>query len=78
MGEQTEPHGYRHRSAAKGLAWMTVAVVFSKFQSFFSQIILGYVLAVESYAVFGISATSMARVGGFRNSGVSKALIQIT
>lgn len=74
--EQSEALSSSGRSAVKGMAWTSIAVIFSKFLSFFSQIILGYALAVESYAVFGISATALALVAGFQNSGVSKALIQ--
>lgn len=74
--DQSEALASSSRSAASGMAWTSIAVVFSKFLSFFSQIILGYTLAIDSYAVFGISATALSLVAGFQNSGISKALIQ--
>lgn len=76
-GDKTSgPSGSSGRNAAIGMVWTSAAVIASKLMSFLSQIILGYVLAVESYAVFGIAATAVALVGGFQNSGVSKVLIQ--
>ena len=64
------------RIAAKGMAWSAVALGFSRLLSFFSQIALGHLLAVETYAVFALVATTMIFVAGFQNSGVAKAMIQ--
>lgn len=72
----TAPPGSSAQTAATGMVWASAAVIVSKLMSFLCQILLGYILAVESYAVFGIVATAAALVGGFQNSGVSRVLIQ--
>lgn len=64
------------RVAFGGMAWTAAALIFSKALSFVSQIALGYLLAVETYAIFALVTTAMIFVSGFQNSGVSKALIQ--
>lgn len=64
------------RRGAVGMLWVTLALLFSKGLSFFSQIVMGYVLPVEAYAVFGLAGTAVALIAGFQNSGVAKALIQ--
>ena len=66
------------RSASHGLFWVSVAVVFAKVLSLVSQIILGHVLAVETYAIFGLAAAVIAMTAGFQNPNVGKALIQST
>ena len=60
--------------ASKGMIWVCLTV-FSKSLSFFSQIFLAYLLAVETYAIFGMAATAVALVAGFQNSSVAKAII---
>ncbi len=64
------------RRGAVGMLWVTVALVFAKGLSFISQIVLGHVLPVETYAVFGLTATAVAMIAGFQNASISKALIQ--
>ncbi|GGH63446.1 oligosaccharide flippase family protein [Frigidibacter albus] len=64
------------RVAFRGMVWTAAALIFSKALSFVSQIALGYLLAVETYAIFALVTTAMIFVSGFQNSGVSKALIQ--
>lgn len=66
------------RSASMGMVWVTIALVFAKLLSFFSQIILGYVLSVETYALFGLAMACASLVAGFHSPSVSKALIQKT
>ena len=63
--------------ASKGMIWVLSATVFSKSLSFFSQIFLAYLLAVETYAIFGMAATAVALVAGFQNSSVAKAIIKV-
>lgn len=64
------------RHGAVGMLWVGIALVFSKGFSFISQIVLGHVLPVETYAVFGLSATAVALIAGFQNASISKSLIQ--
>jgi len=64
------------RSASMGMVWVTIALVFAKALSFLSQIVLGYALSVETYALFGIAMTCVALIAGFQSPSVSKALIQ--
>jgi O-antigen/teichoic acid export membrane protein len=60
------------------MAWVGIAAVFSKTLAFFSQIILGYTLSVETYALFGMATTCVFLIAGFQSPSVSKALIQNT
>ncbi|WP_117196272.1 oligosaccharide flippase family protein [Rhizobium terrae] len=62
--------------AAKGMAWSSMTVILAKLMSVISQIILGYLLSVETYAVFAAATAALAFVSGFQNSGVGKVLIQ--
>lgn len=71
----SSPQGYA-RTAAIGMVWVSAAIGVSKMLSFISQIILGYLLSVETYAVFGLAAATLALVAGFQNSSVAKVLIQ--
>lgn len=64
------------RTAAAGMLWVSIALVFAKALSFFSQIVLGKLLSVETYALFGIAMASQSLIAGFYNPSVSKALIQ--
>ncbi|EIE51094.1 polysaccharide biosynthesis protein [Citreicella sp. 357] len=64
------------RTAARGMAWTALSLVVSKLLSFGSQVALGYLLAVDTYAVFALLTTAMIFVNGFQNPGVSKVLIQ--
>ena len=68
--------GGHGRTAARGLAWVALSLVMVKLLSFGSQIILGHVLAVETYAMFAIVTAASVFVVGFQNAGVSQALIQ--
>lgn len=61
---------------AKGMAWTGVTVVLAKLMSIVSQIVLGYLLSVETYAVFAAATAALAFVSGFQNSGVGKVLVQ--
>ncbi|WP_136443994.1 oligosaccharide flippase family protein [Pacificoceanicola onchidii] len=63
------------RTAAKGMAWTALALLVAKALSFVSQIALGYLLAVETYAVFAMLGSALIFVNGFQNSGVGKVLI---
>lgn len=71
-----KPHLSSARSAASGMVWITIALFFSKTLSFFSQIFLGHVLEVETFAIFALVTSALALVAGFQNSGINKALIQ--
>lgn len=76
---ETEPASVRKgyaRTAAVGMAWVSAAIAVAKMLSFISQIILGYLLTVETYAVFGLAAATLALVAGFQNSSIAKVLIQ--
>ncbi|WP_439814790.1 oligosaccharide flippase family protein [Zavarzinia sp. CC-PAN008] len=64
------------RIAAKGMAWTAIALALSKVLSFGSQIVLGHLLPVETYAVFALVGTATIFVTVFQNSGVGKALVQ--
>ncbi|TRD11410.1 hypothetical protein FGU71_05770 [Erythrobacter insulae] len=64
------------KTAAIGMVWVSAAIAVAKLLSFISQIILGYILSVETYAVFGLAAATLALVAGFQNSSVAKVLIQ--
>jgi len=64
------------RHAARGMAWVSIALIFAQALSLLSQIVLGSILPVEAYAVFGLAASALALVAGFQNPGVSKVLIQ--
>lgn len=66
------------RSASMGMVWVTIALAFAKGLSFFSQIVLGYALSVETYALFGLAMSCVALIAGFQSPSVSKALIQNT
>lgn len=66
------------RSASTGMVWVTIALAFAKVLSFFSQIVLGYALSVETYALFGLAMSCVALIAGFQSPSVSKALIQNT
>lgn len=68
--------GGHGRTAAKGMAWVALSLVIVKLLSFGSQIILGHVLAVETYATFAIVTAASVFVAGFQNAGISQALIQ--
>lgn len=76
---ETEPtparNGYA-KTAAVGMAWVSAAIAVAKMLSFISQIILGYLLTIETYAVFGLAAATLALVAGFQNSSIAKVLIQ--
>ncbi|WP_425102269.1 oligosaccharide flippase family protein [Tropicibacter sp. S64] len=63
------------RTAAKGMAWTALSLTVSKGLSFASQIALGYLLAVETYAVFAMLTTALIFVNGFQSAGVGKVLI---
>lgn len=63
------------KTAAIGMVWVSAAIAVAKLLSFISQIILGYLLTVETYAVFGLAAAALSLVAGFQNSSVSKVLI---
>lgn len=63
------------RKVKNGLYWVTFSTVFNKILSFVSQIVLGYLLSVETYGVFAIVVSSMIFVNVFQNTGVSKVLI---
>lgn len=63
------------RKVRNGLYWVTFSTVFNKILSFVSQIVLGYLLSVETYGVFAIVVSSMIFVNVFQNTGVSKVLI---
>jgi len=58
------------------MAWVSIALIFAQALSLLSQIVLGSILPVEAYAVFGLAASALALVAGFQNPGVSKVLIQ--
>lgn len=62
--------------AAKGMAWTGITVVLAKLMSIVSQIVLGHLLSVETYAVFAAATAALAFVSGFQNSGVGKVLVQ--
>ena len=64
------------RRASVGMLWVSLALVFAKSLSFISQIVLGHVLSVETYAVFGFSLAAVSLIAGFQNASISKALIQ--
>lgn len=66
------------RSASMGMVWVTIALVFAKVLSFLSQIVLGYALSVETYALFGLAMACSSLIAGFQSPSVSKALIQNT
>lgn len=61
-----------------GMVWVMITATFSKTLSFFSQIVLGYTLSVETYALFGMATTCVFLIAGFQSPSVSKALIQNT
>ena len=63
------------KTAAIGMVWVSAAIAVAKLLSFISQIILGYLLTVETYAVFGLAAAALSLVAGFQNSSVAKVLI---
>jgi O-antigen/teichoic acid export membrane protein len=58
------------------MLWVSFATIIGKMLSFVSQIALGYLLAVEVYAVFALAAGAMALIGGFQNASVSKHLVR--
>lgn len=62
--------------AASGLIWMSVAALLAKFASMINQVVLGYLIDVETYGTFAIVAVAVSMVAGLQNSGVSKILIQ--
>lgn len=66
------------RSASMGMVWVTIALGFAKVLSFLSQIVLGYALSVETYALFGLAMACVSLIAGFQSPSVSKALIQNT
>lgn len=66
------------RSASMGMVWVTIALAFAKVLSFLSQIVLGYALSVETYALFGLAMSCVSLIAGFQGPSVSKALIQNT
>jgi O-antigen/teichoic acid export membrane protein len=72
---QPDRKGHVH-TASLGMVWVSTAVAVAKALSFVSQILLGYLLSVETYAVFGLAAATLALVAGFQNSSISKVLIQ--
>jgi O-antigen/teichoic acid export membrane protein len=65
-------------SASMGMVWVTIALAFAKVLSFLSQIVLGYALSVETYALFGLAMSCVSLIAGFQSPSVSKALIQNT
>ena len=60
------------------MVWVTIALAFAKGLSFLSQIVLGYALSVETYALFGLVLSCVSLIAGFQSPSVSKALIQNT
>ncbi|PTR11627.1 O-antigen/teichoic acid export membrane protein [Cereibacter azotoformans] len=58
------------------MLWVAAALGVGKLLSLISQIFLGHVLSVETYAIFGMASTAVALTAGFQNPNVGKALIQ--
>lgn len=58
------------------MLWTGLTVAFGKSMSVISQLVLGYVLTVDAYAVFAAATAALTFVTGFQNSGLSKVLIQ--
>lgn len=73
---QAGPPESSGRATARGMAWTAVSLTFAKSLSLVSQIALGYLLSVETYAVFALVSTALMFVSGFQNPGVNKALVQ--
>ena len=59
-----------------GIFWVTVSTVFIKILSLISQIVLGYVLSVETFAIFALVNYVLSFFVNFYNQGIGKYLIQ--
>ena len=64
------------RAALSGVVWQAGAIFISKGFGVGSQIILGHVIQIETYAVFALTSTALYFLLGFQNSGAGNALIQ--
>lgn len=61
--------------ALRGALWAIVSIAATKGMSIISQVVLGHILPIETFAVFALVTSALALTTGFRNSGAQKYLI---
>jgi O-antigen/teichoic acid export membrane protein len=62
--------------AATGMLWVSVGAVASKFASLGAQLVLGWVLSTEDFALYAIAISWSTIVLALRNAGTQRFLIQ--
>ena len=62
--------------AATGMLWVSVGAVASKFASLGAQLVLGWVLSTEDFALYAIAISWSTIVLALRNAGTQRYLIQ--
>lgn len=71
-----DKHGSYKRTAFIGMIWTTASVTIVKLSSFVSQIVLGWFLSKEDFALYAIAISMSSIVWTIRNGGVYKVLVQ--
>jgi O-antigen/teichoic acid export membrane protein len=62
--------------AATGMLWVSVGTVTSKLASLGAQLVLGWVLSTEDFALYAIAISWSTIVLALRNAGTQRFLIQ--
>lgn len=69
-------HASNQRTASLGMLWVTVSSSVAKIASLLSQIVLGWLLSVEDFALYAIAISISSLVWMAKNGGVYKVLVQ--
>ena len=79
---QSKPHSLPLHSqpirglVASGMLWATFGTLASKFASLAAQLVLGWVLSKEDFALYAIAISWSTIVLALRNGGTQRLLIQ--
>lgn len=69
-------HASHQRTASLGMLWITVSSSIAKIASLLSQIVLGWVLSTEDFALYAIAISISSLVWSMKNGGLHKVLLQ--
>ncbi len=72
----TSPQPGFGRVATIGLIWMLLQTAVAKSMAFVAQLVLGWILAKDDYALYALAISVSALIGAMRNGGLQKILIQ--
>src|SRR5690606_9814407 len=64
------------RTATVGMVWVGLSMIVTKLGSFIAQLVLGWLLAEDDFALYAVAISLTGVIGAVRDGGVSKLLVQ--